>query len=368
MVRRQTMRTSIRLKIAIATSIVVMLTAGITIYLNLSNNKNAYAAKTVGVAIANGSWSSPSTWSFSGINRVPTCNDSVIIPAGRTVVVDNQVNLSGCGSPMAIMVYGTFDFTNGFKIDMPCNSYIYIMPPSGVIKKATAGGGFSTLITICGVTLWTASDGPLPGPDTLFYIAVGGGGSTLPVKLMYFNAKMADQGVNFEWATAAEINNEYFTIEKSTDGERFEPLLKKPGAGNSTSNLYYTATDLNPHSGFSYYRLKQTDYDGKFTYSNIETVRNGENNEDARQAIEIKSMSPNPFTESFEMSFMMKANATIDIALMSTTGQLIQREKFEAKAGYNTWEFIDSYNLKKGIYFVIISYNNQKFTKKIIRN
>jgi len=366
MVRQQTLKMSVRQRIFIASSIVAMLTVGITVFINLSNNENAYAAKSVGIAVANGSWSSASTWSFSGINRVPTCNDSVIIPAGKTVTVDNQVDLSACGSTLTVMVYGTFDFTNGFKLDLPCNSFIYIMPPSGVIKKATSGGGSSTLITICGVTLWTAGDGPLPGPDTLFVL--GGGGTTLPVKLMYFKAKLENQNVKFDWATAAELNNEYFTIEKSNDGEHFEALLKKPGAGNSTSNLYYNAQDDSPYNGFSYYRLKQTDYDGHYTYSNIETVRNGEKNEDATEGIEIKSMAPNPFTDSFRLSFMMKSNATIDISLMSTSGQLVSEEKFQSESGYNTWEFTDKYNLKKGIYFVILSYNNQKFTKKIVRS
>ena len=364
--RRQTMRLSVRHRIAIVTSIVVLLTAGITVFLNLSNNKNAYAAKTPGFAIASGSWSNPAIWSFSGVNRVPTCNDSVIIPIGKTVNVDNQVDLASCWAPMCVMVYGVLDFSNGFKLDMPCNSYVFIMPPSGVIKKATAGGGTSTLISICGSTLWTAGDGPLPGPDTLFVL--GGGGSTLPVKLMYFNAKLEGQTVNFDWATAAELNNEFFTIEKSNDGEHFEELLRKQGAGNSTSNLYYNAEDNSPYNGFSYYRLKQTDYDGKFTYSNIETVRNGEKNEDAEAGVEIKSMGPNPFTENFKLSFMMKNNATVDIAVMSISGQVVLQEKFQSEAGYNTWEFLDTYNLKKGIYFVVLSYNNQKFTKKIVKN
>jgi hypothetical protein len=366
MVRQQTMKMSVRQRIAVVSSIVAVLTVGITIFINLSNNEKAYAAKSVGIAVANGSWSSATTWSFSGIHRVPTCNDSVIIPIGKTVTVNSQVDLAGCGSSISIMVFGTFDFTNGFKLDLPCNSYIYIMPPSGLIKKATSGGGNSTLITICSTILWAAGDGPLPGPDTLFVL--GGGGSTLPVKLMYFNAKLENQNVKFDWATSAELNNEYFTIEKSNDGEHFESLLKQPGAGNSTSNLYYRAEDNSPYNGFSYYRLKQTDYDGHFTYSNIETIRNGERNEDASEGIEIKSMAPNPFSESFRLSFMMKTSATIDISLMSTAGQLVAEEKFQSESGYNTWEFIDKYNLKKGIYFVILSYNNQKFTKKIVRS
>src|SRR4051812_33609596 len=132
LVQRQRVRMSARQKIIIGSSIVAMLTIGITIFINLGDNKNAYAAKSVGIAVLSGSWSSTATWSFSGIHRLPTCNDSVVIPAGKTVTVDNQVDLAACGSSLAVMVYGTFDFTNGFKLDLPCNSYIYIMPPTGV--------------------------------------------------------------------------------------------------------------------------------------------------------------------------------------------------------------------------------------------
>jgi len=364
MVRQQTMKMTVRRRIVIATSIVTMLTVGITTFINFSNNQEAYATGS-GSAVANGYWNVASTWLFAGVIRVPTCGDTITIPAGRTVTVDNQENLYGCGTKIVIHVYGTLQFTHGNKIDLPCNSIVFIYP-GGWVKKATAGGGSSTLISICSTTLWTAGEGPLPGPDTLF--VPPSGGSTLPVKLLYFNAKMSDGNVSFDWATAAELNNEFFTIEKSNDGENFEALLNQPGAGNSTSNLYYQAKDNSPYNGFSYYRLKQTDYDGHYTYSNIETVRNGERNEDAMESIEIKSIAPNPFTESFKLSFMTKGNATVNISVMSSSGQLIADQKFQSEAGYNTWEFIDSYSLKKGIYFVILSYNQQKFVKKIVKN
>jgi hypothetical protein len=368
LVQRQRVRMSARQKIIIGSSIVAMLTIGITIFINLGDNKNAYAAKSVGIAVLSGSWSSTATWSFSGIHRLPTCNDSVVIPAGKTVTVDNQVDLAACGSSLAVMVYGTFDFTNGFKLDLPCNSYIYIMPPTGVIKKATSGGGNSTLISICGQIEWTAGDGPLPGPDTLFYIgASGGGGTTLPVKLLYFKVKLDGEVVNFDWTTSAEINNDFFSVERSTDGEHFEPILQKDGAGNSTSNKYYSATDESPLSGFSYYRLKQTDYDGHYSYSEIETVKNGKGNE-IKPGIEIKNISPNPFGESFKVSFMANGESTVDVMVMSMAGQLVVQDKIKANEGYNTWEFIDKYSLMKGIYFITLSSGDQKITTKILKN
>ncbi|MBK8706464.1 MAG: hypothetical protein IPN33_24790 [Saprospiraceae bacterium] len=75
-----------------------------------------------------------------------------------------------------------------------------------------------------------------------------------------------------EWATATETDNAYFTIERSKDGRQFEAIAQVPGAGNSTIPLDYALTDENPLKGHSYYRLRQTDYNGDVSFSNLESV------------------------------------------------------------------------------------------------
>ena len=75
------------------------------------------------------------------------------------------------------------------------------------------------------------------------------------------------------WTTATEINNDYFTIERSADGVVWETVSKVNGAGNSGQDLSYEAYDQSPVAGTSYYRLKQTDFDGQSSYSNIQTIR-----------------------------------------------------------------------------------------------
>ena len=75
-----------------------------------------------------------------------------------------------------------------------------------------------------------------------------------------------------DWTTASEENNDYFTVERSQDGSDFQELYRKDGAGVSTTFLYYFGYDNKPDLGVNYYRLKQTDYDGKYAYSDIESV------------------------------------------------------------------------------------------------
>ena len=96
----------------------------------------------------------------------------------------------------------------------------------------------------------------------------------LPIELISFSAKPTNNGdVLLDWITASEINNDYFTIERSIDGLSFHELTTINGAGNSNETLNYSYTDKNPFFGISYYRLKQTDYDGQFTYSDIIVIK-----------------------------------------------------------------------------------------------
>lgn len=96
----------------------------------------------------------------------------------------------------------------------------------------------------------------------------------LPIELLFFEAhRLNKNDVELNWATASEINNQGFDIERMLDTEtEFHKIDWVDGAGNSTDLLNYTMNDLNPHQGVSYYRLKQIDFDGSFAYSPIRAV------------------------------------------------------------------------------------------------
>ena len=74
--------------------------------------------------------------------------------------------------------------------------------------------------------------------------------------------------------TATEVNNDFFTVERTLDGITYEEILQMPGAGNSFSPITYIAYDNEPLPGTSYYRLKQTDYDGSYEYSPLVELYN----------------------------------------------------------------------------------------------
>lgn len=190
----------------------------------------------------------------------------------------------------------------------------------------------------------------------------------LPIKLIAFNTKLKNNNVSITWSTAAEINNDYFTIERSSDGEHFEPLFTKRGAGNSTVTLEYEANDPNPLDGYSYYRLKQTDFDGHFTYSEVETIKNKGGNDIDETQIEVTSISPNPFSEEFKIDFILKEKTSVEVNMISAKGEVVFKDIVLAEDGYNSYTYTDSKGLPAGYYFVTLSYKDQKVTKKILKN
>jgi len=103
--------------------------------------------------------------------------------------------------------------------------------------------------------------------------------NALPIELAKFQASVVSNEVLLEWTTVSETNNDFFTIERSKDTQEWEEVITLAGAGNSIDPLTYSTRDIDPYFGTSYYRLKQTDFDGTFSYSPIEKVFLRESNE-----------------------------------------------------------------------------------------
>ena len=96
--------------------------------------------------------------------------------------------------------------------------------------------------------------------------------TALPIGLSQFSVEL-DQRFNIlSWTTESEHNNDYFNVEKTLDGETFENIGYIRGGGTSNQTTTYTFTDYNTKENINYYRLKQTDFDGKFTYSYVISI------------------------------------------------------------------------------------------------
>jgi len=94
----------------------------------------------------------------------------------------------------------------------------------------------------------------------------------LPIELVMFKANPEKEVVKLDWVTASELNNDYFNVERSIDGEQWQSIIKVVGAGTTRRMKTYEAMDYQPIDGVSYYRLRQTDFDGNVSFSPIERV------------------------------------------------------------------------------------------------
>lgn len=189
--------------------------------------------------------------------------------------------------------------------------------------------------------------------------------SPLPVQLISFHAKRLNYVVETEWVTASEKNNSHFLIERSVDGKKFESIGRVKGAGNSTVMNQYRFTDDKPLNGTSYYRLKQFDFDGKFSYSKIEKVE-FEGNQGMNE-IEVLSLEPNPFQETLNAVYNLPADGETLIRIMDAKGKTVFSENEFRNSGANQFSFNEGFKLKSGIYFLLINQGNYRTSKRIVK-
>lgn len=137
----------------------------------------------------------------------------------------------------------------------------------GWVNNIAVTAGETYLILIDNFTTNSGFDMTFGGTSTLDCI-------TLPIELTEFYCY--DEGsVNYiKWVTKSEVNNDYFILEKSDDGMSWTDLVKIDGAGNSPSITKYSYADVEPYISYTYYRLKQVDYDGVYEYSDVIYVQN----------------------------------------------------------------------------------------------
>ena len=189
--------------------------------------------------------------------------------------------------------------------------------------------------------------------------------SPLPIQLINFTATRQDASVLLAWTTASELNNDYFTLEKSLDGSNFSFLAKVKGAGNSTRPIHYKHSDNDLTEGVIYYRLKQTDYDGRFTYSKVVNVNLG--NIYNIGEITIENVFPNPFTEQVSIQYNSSKKQNVELKITDMGGKVIVSEKLQSSSGTNTYQYSASNDLPGGIYLITLSTSNKTLTQRIVK-
>ena len=188
--------------------------------------------------------------------------------------------------------------------------------------------------------------------------------TALPIEIIAFTGEVQENKVAIKWSTASEINNDYFIVEreKGHGNGDWEAIGKVNGTGNSNTVMNYEYLDKNPLTGINYYRLKQTDYDGNFTYSNTITVAIEQFN---NLAINI---SPNPFSTSTTIVVSDKGQGTsekLNFVMYDLLGREVKHLSFTNSLIHSFT--LDRGNLEEGMYFYKINDEKEMIgTGKII--
>jgi hypothetical protein len=190
-----------------------------------------------------------------------------------------------------------------------------------------------------------------------FTIGSSTSANPLPIALLDFDAKPINNTVNIKWSTTSEINNDFFTVEKSVNGTEWMSIGTVKGVGNSEVLTNYNMLDASPVAGVQFYRLKQTDVNGEFTYSSIVPVKFG-------SAATVGVMIyPMPASTVLNIDLNNDAESNVDITILNTMGQVVLTTTVTGNAHQ-----LDISNLVSGVYFVEVSTEGTVTKSKLVKN
>ena len=184
----------------------------------------------------------------------------------------------------------------------------------------------------------------------------GTGGTALPITLVSFNGELNNGNVELEWVVASQVNNDYFEIERSLDCENWEKVSKIPGGGNTNTLMTYKIFDENPYNGVSYYRLSQTDYDGKNEIFNPISIM--------YDKPIILSINPNPVKDELHLYLEETLRGVTHLTIFNTKGQKLYTKGFIGE--YKVLHLnVEKY--RKGYYLLEVDHNQRKGTLRFIK-
>lgn len=317
-----------------------------------------FSAALTHKSVTSGNWNTASTWNDPS---VPKCGDSVIIQPNHIISITNQINYTGCSTPLKIIIYGTLSFFNGSKLQLPCNSYIIVM--SGGKVQADVGNSNSNYISICDTVRWNSTtilNGIACLPSTFKTCT-----TILPIELINFEAGVCDyKKICFNWQTATERNNHHYEVERSSDALGFKMICqvptKAPG-GNSYYSISYYGVDETPMDGINYYRLKQVDNNRLSSFSRVISARVESN--DGLQFL----IYPNPNSGEFTVQITgLKFDENVQVLLRDTEGSIVYKGFHRVEANSSMLQVVPILKLKDGCYFCSFIIEETEYVVKVI--
>ncbi|MCK9613835.1 MAG: T9SS type A sorting domain-containing protein, partial [Bacteroidales bacterium] len=346
---------------------------------NTTNSDTASGLFPLGVGINNRHLLVEYTDASSGGSLTAFFNEASMGWPETWMDIDNVPIIPAAGDCPAFIIMtlsdeGYWDITPSTPSDMTGGKY----------NISLTGGGIQTINNLCNLTALKREGGgewyedgdhvqPTGSTSAPIVKRVGasgwsnwgmGGGAynPLPINLLSFNAACQNREVTINWTTATETNNDYFTIERSIDAQKWNVLTQIEGAGNSNAIKYYTVRDDNPYDGISYYRLKQTDYNGQYEYFNPVSVRC-----DSEESTPIISYYPNPFTSEVVIDIHNLSATKASLVIYDLLGNKVYENIFSMVEEINKKFTIDLNRLPVGVYIASFVTDEYSIVSRIVK-
>ena len=243
--------------------------------------------------------------------------------------------------------------------------YISTTNKNSLNRDVSAGNNGTT--TSSTMTLFSANGATVGRTGTITLIPPNpySGYVNLPISFKFFSGMIVKNVVELTWITASEINNDYFTVERSGDGSNYFVIGKINGNGNSTVQNTYNLIDDAPLSGNNYYRLSQTDFDG--TTEKFDPIQIRFNQK--LNGFTIGYFGPSPFNDFVIIDYHSDDAGVAEIQLRNPMGQLVRSAQIAVGKGINSFFFSELASLKSGVYFIrLLQGNNQSQTIRVLKN
>lgn len=285
---------------------------------------------------------------------------------GATEFPDNlQVRLSTAGASLDV---GTTNTSLGvfttqlLEINPSFSTGVY--PQTWTEYTITLSGISGTVAGRIAFRYYVTNGGPSGSNSDIIAIDQFNYAQTTPVTLLNFSAVSATENkVNLLWATGCEINNAYFSIERSLDGKAFSEIGKVATQGNVCNTQEYIYSDETIGSIKSvaavYYRLKQVDIDGKFSYSNIVLLK-------LRNKGKLDIVNTYFNSGSLYVKFNIESQEKTTISITDLTGKIIITNTIQTQIGVNNFVY-DMGRFGSGMYLVTINNSSDKITRMIYK-
>jgi len=270
-------------------------------------------------ACANGYWSSASTWN---LNRVPQIGDTIMIPLGKTVIIDDDENFQGF---VYLKIFGKLIFQeNNSTLNVDAPSIIAVFPDAMILGN----GSPSQKIRYDNSIIFKGNNSVL-GPQMATATSNGFtpfAFSPLPVKFIDFTVTLQNKNVLIQWSTSEEMNAAIYEVERSTNGVNWNTIAYVAAIGNSSVVNKYAFTDKTLSSNLAYYRIKEVDVDGRTAFTSVKSIMADDRS--GISDIQIASAS-----NKLLLQFPQPIRGKVTVRFVSLSGQVVDQQMINDPAG-----------------------------------